>query len=110
MEEEDCKFVQNAVSETKEQEVKFSENLLDEQKNQDSLLEKKEFLPYGVGPVIDCEIDDDNDEPDYAAYARKRPKNLKLRRKKKKKKGFYHMVLVQLLIVKLMMIVTNPII
>ncbi|XP_026820205.1 uncharacterized protein LOC113558836 [Rhopalosiphum maidis] len=90
MEEKDCKFGQNAVSETNEQKVEFSENLLDQnktkQKNQDSLLEQKEFLPYGVGPVIDCEIDDDNDEPDYSTYARRRPKNLKLRRQKKKRR------------------------
>ncbi|CAI6354180.1 unnamed protein product [Macrosiphum euphorbiae] len=28
------------------------------------------FLPYGVGPIIDCEIDDEGDEPDYLSYSK----------------------------------------
>lgn len=31
--------------------------------------EKRICLPYGVGPVIDCEIDDDCEEPDYLSYS-----------------------------------------
>ncbi|XP_060858933.1 uncharacterized protein LOC132936264 [Metopolophium dirhodum] len=74
MEEKGCKSSKSScdsVPEKDEKEVEFSVNEL--KKNPDYLLEKKIFLPYGVGPDVDCEIDDDSDEPDYSSYVLKRP-------------------------------------
>ncbi|KAL5242098.1 hypothetical protein ACI65C_009508 [Semiaphis heraclei] len=31
--------------------------------------EKRPFLPYGVGPIVDCEVDDDTGKPDYLSYS-----------------------------------------
>ncbi|XP_050062113.1 uncharacterized protein LOC126551847 [Aphis gossypii] len=95
MEENNSKSIENEVSKINTEEVNSEKVNIEEvniseyngieemQKNQDCLLEKKQFLPYGVGPVVDCEIDDDSDEPDYIRYV-SRPKTFKIRTRKLK--------------------------
>lgn len=57
----------DAIPEIDQHEVRYSEYILKSPKNP-VLPTKRQTLPYGVGPTIDCEIDDDNVNPDYSKY------------------------------------------
>ncbi|KAL4135612.1 hypothetical protein QTP88_007210 [Uroleucon formosanum] len=68
MVEESSKSSWNAIPKIDERNQIFG--IYTQQTNKSRLLlENKIFLPYGVEPIIDCEIDDDREEPDYLSYS-----------------------------------------
>ncbi|KAF0764718.1 Uncharacterized protein FWK35_00007287 [Aphis craccivora] len=59
----------DAEPEIGEHEVRYAAYVIKSTKKSRSSPEKRPFLPYGVGPVVDCEIDDDTGKPDYLSYS-----------------------------------------
>ncbi|KAL4098811.1 hypothetical protein QTP88_023343 [Uroleucon formosanum] len=59
----------DADPEIGEHEVRYSAYVIKSTKKSRLSPEKRPFLPYGVGPIVDCEIDDDTGKPDYLSYS-----------------------------------------
>uniref|UniRef100_A0A2S2P4F7 Uncharacterized protein n=1 Tax=Schizaphis graminum TaxID=13262 RepID=A0A2S2P4F7_SCHGA len=59
----------DAEPEIGEHEVRYSAYVTKSTKKSRLSPERRPFLPYGVGPIVDCEIDDDSGKPDYLSYS-----------------------------------------
>ncbi|XP_022172618.1 uncharacterized protein LOC111035342 isoform X2 [Myzus persicae] len=59
----------DAEPEIGEHEVRYAAYVTKSPKRSKLSPEERPFLPYGVGPVVDCEIDDDTGKPDYLSYS-----------------------------------------
>lgn len=61
-------LVWDAVPEIDQHDIRYSEYTLKSPKFAKSPYEKRRFLEYGFGPLIDCEIDDECTKPDFSSY------------------------------------------
>ncbi|XP_060865561.1 uncharacterized protein LOC132941490 [Metopolophium dirhodum] len=64
-----CNSNWDADPEIGEHEVRYSAYVTKSPKRSRLSPERRPFLPYGVGPDVDCEIDDESGKPDYLSYS-----------------------------------------